>query len=492
MRKLFLTLLFCLLPLSSFADHYVYIRTYNKTTVDPDQIAVGTYGRSKKGDIVDIRVVTPSSFPSATAQSEWAIVRVTGITDADIEQFKEKWQQLIGTNDDGHPIYKKIMNRRRKLDIDTLGIGVGLYPATIAVATVKPHIHLKTAVDIVRARRQYRLYALRRPFIYAYNRIIKSAQAEVTSTINLPGEDYDTLTLWEDAKDGDLVTDTRQETASCYDDDGDLVDALIINDSTTNATYYMKVSSIAAERHNGTDTGFTIKHAGNTEAILISDAYTIIEWLVIDGSTVNARNGIHSSEDPATGVVIRNNIVHSINDGTYHGIFAARVGVKIVNNIVYGCAGTGFDMGEDTENSTAYNCTAYNNTGDGFENGGANSTSTLINCISIGNGADYDANGGAWNGSCDKNIDGDGTAPGGTTYTSTATEEWVNPTGSPANLHLLGGATCDAENSGDDLGTTDGVNFDIDNRDRDALGDTWDIGADEHVPSIGQPVIIFM
>ena len=34
---------------------------------------------------------------------------------------------------------------------------------------------------------------------------LPSAFAETVSTINKSGEDYDTLTLWEDAKDGDLI-----------------------------------------------------------------------------------------------------------------------------------------------------------------------------------------------------------------------------------------------------------------------------------------------
>ena len=38
--------------------------------------------------------------------------------------------------------------------------------------------------------------------------------------------------------------------------------------------------------------------------------------------------------------------------------------------------------------------------------------------------------------------------------------------------------------AGNDLLTKNGVNFDIDGRDRDALADVWDLGADEFVSGL--------
>lgn len=52
------------------------------------------------------------------------------------------------------------------------------------------------------------------------------------------------------------------------------------------------------------------------------------------------------------------------------------------------------------------------------------------------------------------------------------------------DLHLVSGDT-NAIDRGADLGTTDGVNYDIDNYDRDGGGVTWDIGADEYVAAGG-------
>ena len=58
-------------------------------------------------------------------------------------------------------------------------------------------------------------------------------------------------------------------------------------------------------------------------------------------------------------------------------------------------------------------------------------------------------------------------------------DQFVSTTGGSEDLHLKAGA--DAIDAGTDLGTSpDGVEIDIDGRDRDAEGDTWDIGADEY------------
>ena len=47
------------------------------------------------------------------------------------------------------------------------------------------------------------------------------------------------------------------------------------------------------------------------------------------------------------------------------------------------------------------------------------------------------------------------------------------------DLHLKNGA--DAVDTGQNLGTTKEFNIDIDGDDRDALGDDWDIGADQGI-----------
>ena len=85
------------------------------------------------------------------------------------------------------------------------------------------------------------------------------------------------------------------------------------------------------------------------------------------------------------------------------------------------------------------------------------------------------------------NMSSDGTADdaGGSNnlVDKTGSNQFVSTTEGSEDLHLKEGA--DAIDAGVDLGTTPaGVNIDIDGRDRDSKGDTWDIGADEFVEDV--------
>ena len=56
---------------------------------------------------------------------------------------------------------------------------------------------------------------------------------------------------------------------------------------------------------------------------------------------------------------------------------------------------------------------------------------------------------------------------------------FVSTTGGSEDLHI--DADSDCVDAGVDLGTTNGVEIDINGRNRDSQGDTWDIGAHEFV-----------
>jgi hypothetical protein len=87
----------------------------------------------------------------------------------------------------------------------------------------------------------------------------------------------------------------------------------------------------------------------------------------------------------------------------------------------------------------------------------------------------------------DHNLASDTTANGTGSLDSKASSNQFISNSAPYDLHLKSGA--DAINAGVDLVTTPtGVNFDIDNRDRDAQGDIWDMGTDEYV-AVGQPAM---
>jgi hypothetical protein len=304
--------------------------------------------------------------------------------------------------------------------------------------------------------------------------------ATVVSKINCATEDYNTLALWEDAKDGDLVTAQTIQQADCYADDGILSGGCTVDGSTTNASYFMRISSPAGERHTGIKgTGFILRPAAYGEGVNFADDYTECEWIESSGATVDSGRLIYGD---AAYCKIKNCLAY---EARYLQALYTKYGGTIIDTMVFNCSVVGITCENYGSGApTILNCSVYKCT-DGIKNGGSSVALTVRNCISMGNsGSDYNLNGAAaWGATSDKNISDDGTAPGATTYTSTAAEEWVNVGAGTEDLHLKGGATCDAIDHADDLGTTNGVNIDIDGYDRDATAVTWDIGADEYVAS---------
>lgn len=526
MRIFILTIWLLLVTSLSYAqDHWVYIRTYDRPTIDPAQIAEGTYGRSKKGDMVDIIPCTAQfdPKPNETQCKSYAIIKVSGLTKEDIEKYTQVWEEQIGIDEKGEPIYKKKADRLYNLDIVSLNLtNTGIYPATIKFNTIKNKIRQKTPQDLIAYLWGYRKYAyFDKPLKIVMNKIIPKAFAENVSIINTEviGDDYETLTLWEDDKDGDLVTETRQETAHLYDDDGDLTDALTIDDSTTNATYYMKVTSPSAERHNGTATSGAEVKATTDEVITILDDFTIIEWLIVEliDNGTNYIDNVHAIQlTDATDCHIRNNVIFwsgSAGEGQdrWEGIILEHIlsavrNYYVYNNIVYGFYnggiaggewhGINFSMGANVGTKTIY---CYNNTVYGNEDTGIDfnmrSTNTIYNAnnVCVGNGLDFDFTDLDANFLVnDYNCSEDATATGTNSITTGSDTDFESVTGGSEDFHLVTGAV--EINEGDDLGTTpSGVEIDIDNRNRDAEGDTWDMGADEYVsgapPAAGGHII---
>ena len=145
--------------------------------------------------------------------------------------------------------------------------------------------------------------------------------AETISTINKAGEDYNTLTLWEDAKDGD-ITAGNAEVAECYDDDGLLVDDVECLGWTTDIDSYIAIRTPAAERHNGTvGSGFIIRPNTHWTATVYIRAmggsgYAYVEGLIVDVYNW-ATDGFGTTAGSGDKVFIRKNIVYTTH-GTPH------------------------------------------------------------------------------------------------------------------------------------------------------------------------------
>ncbi|MDD5423004.1 MAG: hypothetical protein PHT32_06270, partial [Candidatus Omnitrophica bacterium] len=98
---------------------------------------------------------------------------------------------------------------------------------------------------------------------------------------SIAGGDYTTLTSWEAAEGGDLVTATKIATAECYNDwASGLVEDVTISGNTTSASYYLRVTVPSSERHTGS-TGIGFKLAGT---LTVSDSTIVkIEYIEATG-----------------------------------------------------------------------------------------------------------------------------------------------------------------------------------------------------------------
>lgn len=557
MKTILIAVCLVLVTSMSYAqDYWVYIRTYNRPTVDPIQIAQGTYGRSKKGDIVQMLPVKPEFTPSEYEKTRYCIIRVNDISDKDREKYQSVWNEQIGTDSYGDPINKKKADRQYVLDIDSLNLQVGLYPTAVKFATVKHYLRKKNDNDLIAYLWGYRKYAyIDQPIKKMCDWIIPKAYALTVNTYscNKTGEDYNTITLWEDDRDGNLTGDDRQETLECYDDDGVLDEnaSVDINDSTTDATRFMKVTAPVGERHDGTvASGFEMSRSGGVW-MRAADDYCEFSWLILTTAT-GISHDIVIQQEGSSNTKIKNCIGYGVTEGADRGVFKKYNGTGMisVNSLVYSSSGYGF------QNHSTYNCSAYDLSDAGFGGGdhwnglavGAGLDFTMsagseytTNCMSTADRAvDYmiqrdtgttDASGntgttvkdtdqnfeatvlvGYWfnNDTLSKSSqisvvvdnetltleesgvtgNNDAFRIGDSCGYRTAAENFVNP---GTDHHLL--STAPAIDAGTDLvDTPTDVKYDIDNYDRDTAGVIWDMGADEYVAAApsgrGQVIII--
>jgi len=465
-------------PIIETQDYWVYVNLEDKSGVTAEDDA----GRSKYGDVVAVLPVTSQYIPSATEKKEWMIYK-TSLTDAKRQEMLEPMTEDTGEVDEySKPILKTIAYRKNKLDTSKLGVTVkkGLVAETID--TVKIEYDVKTVADLSKYEIKRHIYLAKRPFIKAYkqfsNYLVKPAYAFSTTTcsdndtedreqictINKTGEDYNTISLWESAKDGDLVTDKQIRTAEIYDDDGDLVGELTIAGSTTSADYYMKVTAPVGERHDGTlGSGVTIDANSTTNGIIVDDNYVVIEWLIVENAAYN-KYCIYSGGD--TSLTVRNCIIYQ---GSNKGLLAvSNTSVYFYNNIVYDNNASVDQCIQVYNVSTGniYNNTMYNCKKGYSGNKGAN----VKNNIAIGNTTDFEFG----TATHDYNVSEDATADGANSLTTGSDSDFVSVTGGSEDLHLALGAV--AIDEGDDLGSTYETDIDGDTR-----SGTWDIGADEYI-----------
>ncbi|NMC87729.1 MAG: hypothetical protein GYA69_04775, partial [Candidatus Moranbacteria bacterium] len=414
-------------PAEKTSDYWVYVRLEDRSGVTTADDA----GRSKAGDVVAVLPVTPQHIPSETEKKEWMIFK-TSLTQAQRNSLLDNWEEIqtdkttfeipkeyyedtakraeflegarvvsvasateISKTVDSKTVNvyrvsatyesdKHIAYRKNKLDTSKLGVPVkvGLVAEKIDASKIKTSV--KTSADLSKYELKRKFYAyVQRPLKIVSNKIVGPAFAETVSTCNKSGEDYNNITLWEDAKDGDLVTATSQETLELYNDDGALSDKIVIDGSTTNSSYYMKVTAPTAERHNGTfGSGATITYTTsliNETIISIEDNYTIFEWITISGMTADdwTTNNFISLGDANSYITIRYNLIGNTNLSSSKSIgsciglgsFGSATNILIYRNIIANVSANnvqGIFLGATGNPTSAY---VYNNTVYNLDNG---------------------------------------------------------------------------------------------------------------------------
>ena len=288
----------------------------------------------------------------------------------------------------------------------------------------------------------------------------------------------------------DLATNNYTLTWVCYKDGAFNVSSTInISGYTTDSTRYItltaasssQVASGVSQRHNGAaGTGVMIEATSGVDMFSVSQQYTRMEWLEIDGNDIASASGIGTTGSGSY-TLFKNLIIHNVTYGIFtqsssgneqirncfiykyveDAIHVVSSSVKVYNCSLYDSTGSGEGIQVESGSATAENVIAMDNSPDFFSSG----TLSLSNCIST------DASAG--------NFGGTGNLPN-----QSAIYQFVSISGT-IDLHLKNGSN--AINAGKDLSAT--FTDDIDGSTRSG---TWDIGADESSGSVPlKPTIVY-
>ena len=354
---------------------------------------------------------------------------------------------------------------------------------------------------------------------------------------------FSTITLFEA-----MVDDSSPSYWGSSDDvvgelhsDSTFTDATVTFDQKQSLSS-VKLSVNSDDRHDGTaESGALWKptaNSGHNQGILRIDIDNMTaEWLDIsldslDSTNTNKAIVLAGTNDDN---IIRNNLLHDKNGNpgntgpfAIHGLGtgATTDNTYVLNNIIYNFVETSNDSlgaiifyswsgGLYVYNNTIYKLTAQGGNKDAigirFGNSSTNVSYIKNNIVSTLSASDdkaaylkeissstaHTANNlsdtttqAAYNAEdMGQNLN-DSTA---LTGKSLAEIDFVSTSGGSEDLHLDDSSVC--LEAGVDLGTTNGVNIDIDGVDRDATGVTWDIGADQKstASSTGSPAfMLFM
>ena len=359
--------------------------------------------------------------------------------------------------------------------------------------------------------------------------------------------DYSTIVAWEaDLSDDAVYADTNDAVGVMYAD-SPFTDATVtinggmsIGGSSGADLDSVTLTVVAADRHDGTaESGALLKptaNSGHGNGIIRMDRDNItVEWLDISMDSLDARNTNRCIVLAGTNDdnIIRNNLIHDKggNPGSQGpaGIQTVAAGgasdtISILNNIIYSIIETSGDhtVGINTNQwqgtTNIYNNTVYKITSNGgskyaygilFGNPSGATINIKNNLVALLDGAQeraYYKNGSGSTANTANNLSDDTSHA---TYDAEDMAQSLNDASAligktlaeisfvatgvgTEDLHIDEDSVC--VDAGVDLGTTNGVDIDINQRDRDAKGDVWDIGAHELVQeaTAGAAFLLFL
>ena len=331
--------------------------------------------------------------------------------------------------------------------------------------------------------------------------------ATVTKSIGASGKDYTTIVLWEADLDNGTPYDAGDiAVGECYNE---VYDEVVDLDGGGTLRLNSIILSVASgERHDGTaGTGARIVRSGSSTDIINVTLLSVpktVKWIEINaGGNAVGMSVVNVGALGGVQGLVGNLLVHdALNVGNLSptGISFDSVDVDIFNCIVYdiasnysGTVTSGIrSLGTGTRVRRAFNITIHNIHHDHVSTGTAycvefadDTEITIQNIIATDPSGPTTATcykqSSPSNAIVDHNLSSDATASGtGSLINKASANQFVSTVGGSEDLHLKAGA--DAIDAGVDLVTTPtGVNIDINGRDRDALGDIWDMGAHEFV-----------
>ncbi|MEK6532237.1 MAG: right-handed parallel beta-helix repeat-containing protein [Deltaproteobacteria bacterium] len=302
---------------------------------------------------------------------------------------------------------------------------------------------------------------------------------EVIKTIKSSGGDYTSLSAWEAARNGDLVTADTIEVAECYNFQD--TTAVLISGWVTDPTRYIKIYTPTAERHTGVaGTGYRLVVA-SAQPLRVRESHVRIIGLETKAVTAGY-SGLVCDNDTAMEaspyILIDSLLTH--DNGAY-GVYLGRCGstgypLYLINSIIYKCGNYGILLTSGYAPAIAeiYNCTVCNNTTYGIRKDSSSVVVGVKNCYAGANTTDYSSVSGTWT-TFTTNASSDTTGTSGLQSIAHSTSSgayFTNVTAGSENYHI--GSSSALKDVGTDLSAT--FTTDIDGATRSG---TWDIGADE-------------